>query len=186
MARGPLLRTYPLYGYQGYCNTKIAQGKNHKVPKGIAAAVTTRNMPASYMDPSEFGDEEANYAQACNQMEFVGPFTRTMVHSAKPEQSRADYLGLSAQRLSNKKRTQISEQLLRQMVEANNDSESTVQSKLSLVDSTALFGMTCVRVAVTGTPHLALTKVEGIYHRFRLLRESVTDNATPSEHSHRS
>ncbi len=79
------------------------------------------------------------------------------------------------------KRTQISEQLLRQMVEASNDRESTVQSELSLVDDTALFGMTSVRVAVTGTPDLApleaLTRGEGIYHRFRLLRESVTDNA---------
>ncbi len=26
-------------------------------------------------------------------------------------------------------------------------------------------------------------RVEGIYHRFRLLCESVTDNAAPSEHS---
>jgi hypothetical protein len=57
-------------------------------------------MPASYMDSSESGDEEeqhfAHYAQACNQMEFVGPFTRTIVQTAKPEQARADYLGLSA------------------------------------------------------------------------------------------
>ena len=195
MARGPLLLSPSvqptLWSFRGYCNTNLAQGKNRKVQKGTVVSVTTRNMPASYMDPSESEDEEekhfANYAQACNQMGFVGSFTRTMVHSAKPEQSSADYLGLSAQRLSNKKRTQISEQLLRQMVEASNDRGSTVQSQLSLVDSTALFGMTSVRVAVTGTPDLApleaLTRVEGIYHRFRLLRESVTDNAAPSEHS---
>jgi hypothetical protein len=69
-------------------------------------------MPASYMDSSESGDEEehgeeerlgmslgmrrsvwggaafAHYAQACNQMEFVGPLTRTMVQTAKPEPAR--------------------------------------------------------------------------------------------------
>ncbi len=115
MARGALLLSTSvqstLRSYQGYSNTKIAQGKNRKVQKGIAASVTTRNMPASYMDSSEPGDEEeqhfSNYAQACNQMEFVGPFTSTMVQSAKPQQSHADYLGLSASRLTNKKRTQI-------------------------------------------------------------------------------
>jgi hypothetical protein len=88
MARGPLLLSpsvqSTLWSYHCYGNTNFAQGKNHKVQNGTAASVTTRNMPASYMDPSEYGDEEeqhfANYAQACNQMEFVGPFTRTMVH----------------------------------------------------------------------------------------------------------
>ena len=195
MARGPHLLSpsvqSTLWSYQGYSNTKFAQGKNRKVQKGTAASSATRNMHPSYMDSSESGDAEkehfANFAEECNQVGFIWPFARTMVQSAKPEQSSADYLGLSALCLSNKKRTQISEQLLRQMVEANNDRESTVQSQLSLVDSIALFGVTSVRVAVTGTPDLAqlqaLTRVEGIYHRFRLPRESDTDNATPSEHS---
>ena len=47
--------------------------------------------------------------------------------------------------------------------------------------------MTYARVAVIGMPDLAplpaLTRVEGKYHRFRLLRKSDTDNAAPSEHS---
>ena len=47
-------------------------------------------MPASYMDSSESGNDEeehfANDAQACDQMEFVGPFARTVVQSAKLEQ----------------------------------------------------------------------------------------------------
>jgi hypothetical protein len=160
MARGPHLFSpsvqSTLWSYQSYSNTKFAQGKNRKVQKGTAASVTTRNMLASYMDSSESGDEEeqhfANYAQAYAQMEFVGPFARTMVQSAKPEQSRADYLGLPALRLSNKKRTQISEQLLRPMIEMEDDREPTMPSQPSLVDSTALFGET------SGTPDLALLK----------------------------
>eukprot|EP00291_Cryptomonas_curvata_P005706 CAMPEP_0172198582 /NCGR_PEP_ID=MMETSP1050-20130122/28172_1 /TAXON_ID=233186 /ORGANISM="Cryptomonas curvata, Strain CCAP979/52" /LENGTH=568 /DNA_ID=CAMNT_0012875429 /DNA_START=342 /DNA_END=2048 /DNA_ORIENTATION=- len=189
MARGP----HPfsssvqstLWSCQGYSNTKFAQGKNLMVQKGTAASSATQNMPPSYMDSSETGDEEkhfANYAQACNQVEaFVVPFACTMVQSAKPEQSQADYFGLPALRLSNKKRTQISEQLLRLMIEMEYDREPTIPSQPSLVDSTALFGET------SGTPDLALlqalTRVEGKYHRFRLLREFDTDNAVPSEHS---
>jgi hypothetical protein len=69
-------------------------------------------------DASEHEEEVhfANYAQACvpfpvfDRVEsLVGPFARKVVQSAKPDQSRADYLGLSAQRLSNKKRTQNTE-----------------------------------------------------------------------------
>ncbi len=56
------------------------------------------------MDCSESGDEEeerfANYAQACDQMEFVLPFARTVVQSAKQEQSQMDYFGLPVLRLS--------------------------------------------------------------------------------------
>jgi hypothetical protein len=107
-------------------------------------------MPASYMDFSGSGDDEeehfANYARAFDQIELVGPIARTVVQSAKPEQSQVDYFGLPALRLSYKKRAQISEQHLRQMV------ESTAPSQLSLVDSTPLFGVTYIRVAVTGTP----------------------------------
>jgi hypothetical protein len=189
MARGPLLfspSVQPtLWSYQSNSNTKLAQGKNRKVQKGTAASGAARNMPASYMDSSESGDEEeehfANYAQACDQMEFVGPFARTVVQSAKPEQSQVDYFGLPVLRLSCKKRTQISEQLLRPMIEMEYDRKPTIPSQPSLVDSTALFGET------SGTPDLALlqalARVEGKYHRFRLLRESDTDNAAPSEHS---
>jgi hypothetical protein len=132
-------------------------------------------MPASYMDSSESGDEAdedfANHAQACDQMEFVGPFARTVVQSAKQEQSLVDYFGPPVLRLSQayKKRTQISE-LLRPMIEMEDDREPTIPSQPSLVDSTALFGKT------SGTPDLALlqalARVEGKYHRFRLLRES--------------
>jgi hypothetical protein len=89
--------------------------------------------------------------------------------------------------LSYKKRTQISEQHLRQMVEADHDRESTAPSQISVIDSTALICVTYIRVAVTGTPDLAplqaLTRVEGIYCRFRLLPESVTDHAMLSKHS---
>jgi hypothetical protein len=122
-------------------------------------------------------------------MEFVRPFARTVVQSAKPEQSQADNFGLPALCLSNKKCMHISEQHLRQMVAVEHYGESTALSQLFLVDSTALFAVTYSRccVAVTGTPDLAplqaLKRVEGIYHCFRLLRESVTDNAMLLEHS---
>ncbi len=84
---------------------------------GTAASGTTRNMPASYMDSRESGDDEeehfANYVQACDQIEFVRPFVRTVVQSAITEKSQVDYFGLPMIRLAYKKRTQISEQLLR-------------------------------------------------------------------------
>ena len=101
MARGPLLfspSVQPtLWSYQSNSNTKLAQGKNRKVQRGTAASGANRNMPASFVDSSDSGDEEeehfANYVQECDQMEFVGPFACTAVQSAKPEQSQVDYSG---------------------------------------------------------------------------------------------
>jgi hypothetical protein len=95
----------------------LAHGKNHKAQKG-AAPHATRPMPSSsgYMCSSEeeqSGEEVhfANYVQACDQVptsthveSSIGPFNRTVVQSAKPRQYLRDYFGLSAQRLSNKKR----------------------------------------------------------------------------------
>jgi hypothetical protein len=67
------------------------------------------------------------------------------------------------------------------MIETEYDREQTIPSQPSLVDSTALFSET------SGMPDLALlqalARVGGKYHRFRLLRESDTDNAAPWEHS---
>ena len=128
-------------GKQGKAHAAFAQGKNRKVQKGNAASAATQNMPALYMSSSESEHDQeevhfANYAQACDPFptfarvdSIVGPFARTVVQSARPEQSRADYLGLSAPRLSNKKRTQISEQLLRPMIEMEDDRDPTIPSQ---------------------------------------------------------
>ena len=100
---------------QGKVHAGLAQGKNHKAQKG-AAVQATRPIPSSYMGSSEEeqSDEEvhfANYARVCDPVptftraeSILGPFQRTVVQSAKPKQSLQDYFGLSAQRLSNKKR----------------------------------------------------------------------------------
>jgi hypothetical protein len=50
-----------LWSYQSNCKTKITQGKNRKVQKGTAASGATLNMPTSYMDSSESGDEEEEH-----------------------------------------------------------------------------------------------------------------------------
>ena len=88
-------------------------------------------------DASEYEEEVhfANYAHACEPFpvftrveSIVGPFVRKVVQSARPDQSRADYLGLSAHRLSNKKRTQITEQLLSKDIELDNGLAYPMQS----------------------------------------------------------
>ena len=89
-------------------------------------------MPATYMSSSASEHEEevhfANFAQACGPLPVFtrveslgGPFVRKVVQSARPDQSRADYIGLSAQRFSNKKRMQITEEeLLSPEIELDN------------------------------------------------------------------
>ncbi len=104
-------------------------------------------MPASDIDSRCILPTMRRYATKWNSS---GHFSRTVVKSAKPEQSQVDYFVLPVLRLSYKKRTQISEQLLRPMIEMEDDHEPTIPSQPSLVDSTALFGET------SGTPDLAL------------------------------
>jgi hypothetical protein len=138
--------------------------------------------------------EKSEEAQASVQFptfshaDSIGPFSQ----SANREQSESECFGLSVSRLSEEKRTQQPENLcenlcIRQVVEASNDRKATASSQLSLIDSPALLGARGVRyfcVAVSGTPDLAplqvQMRVKGIYRRFRVLRQRVTDNATPS------
>ena len=167
MARGPLLFSPSvqsiIWSNQGNSNTKIAQGMNRKAQKGATA---------STFSP----------------VYSIGIFRRNVVQSANLEQSESDCFGPPAARLSEKKRTQQPENLcenlcIRQAVEAEYDRKTTASSQLSHIDSSALLGVRNARVAVTGTPDLAplqvLTRVGGIYRRFRVLHERVTDNATP-------
>ena len=87
-------------GKQGNVHAAYAQGKTHKGQKGKTAQGAAPVMPATYMSSSASEHEEevhfANYAQAWDPFpiftrveSIVGPFVRKVVHSAKPDQSRA-------------------------------------------------------------------------------------------------
>ena len=89
-----------LWSYQDYGNTEIAHGKNHRVQKGIAASVTPRNMPASYMDPRQHTimmpgrQRRMTSAQAGNRAtRKAGVHVRGWARSEQLDPGRRDSLG---------------------------------------------------------------------------------------------
>jgi hypothetical protein len=104
---------------QAKAHAAIAHGKNHKAQKGTTASSVTQLLPSSYVNSSgmEMSGKVcfANNALACDHYSNVshaapipGPFHRSVAQLARPKQSLRDYFGLSAQRLSNKKRGETS------------------------------------------------------------------------------